>query len=93
MNLGGVYPQSRYMKTMIQRWGNSLAVRIPRHLARESRIDRGTPVEVSIANGNLVLAPLSRRRSYSLASLVKKITPANRHREIDFGKPVGREVW
>jgi len=81
------------MKTVVQRWGNSLAVRIPRHIARESHIERGTRVEVSIANGNLVLTPLSKRRSYSLASLVKKITPANRHVEIDFGKPVGREDW
>jgi antitoxin MazE len=81
------------MKTVVQRWGNSLAVRIPRHIARESQIDRGTRVEVSVANGNLVLAPLLKRRSYSLASLVKKITPANRQVEIDFGKPVGREVW
>ena len=81
------------MKTVIEQLGNSLAVLIPRRLARESHIGRGTPVEVSVANGNLVLTPLSKRRSYSLASLLKKITPANRHPEIDFGKPVGREFW
>ncbi|PYJ69796.1 MAG: AbrB/MazE/SpoVT family DNA-binding domain-containing protein [Verrucomicrobia bacterium] len=81
------------MKTVVQQWGNSLAVRIPRHIARESHIGRGTRVEVSIANGNLVLTPLSKCRSYSLASLVRKITPANRHAEIDFGRPVGHEVW
>jgi antitoxin MazE len=81
------------MKTVVQQWGNSLAVRIPRRLAQESRIGRGTPVKVSTLNGKLVLTPLSKRRSYSLASLLKKITPANRHAEIDFGKPVGREIW
>ena len=81
------------MKTVVQQWGNSLAVRIPRHLARESQIDRGTGVELSVANGNLILTPFSKRRSYSLALLVKKITPANRHPEIDFGRPVGREIW
>jgi antitoxin MazE len=81
------------MKTVVQQWGNSLAVRIPRHMARESHIGRGTHVEVSIANGKLVLTPLSKRRSYSLASLVKRITSANRHVEIDLGRPMGREVW
>jgi antitoxin MazE len=81
------------MKTVVQQWGNSLAVRIPRDIARESQIGRGTCIEMSIANGNLILTSLSKRRSYSLASLVKKITSANRHPEIDFGKPVGREVW
>lgn len=81
------------MKTVVQRWGNSLAVRIPAHIARESHISRGTRIEVSIANGNLVLTPLSKRRSYSLVSLVRKITPANRHPEVDFGKPMGRETW
>jgi antitoxin MazE len=81
------------MKTVVQQWGNSLAVRIPRHLARESQIGRGTGVELSVANGNLILTPFSKHRSYSLASLVKKITPANRHPEIDFGRPVGREIW
>ena len=81
------------MKTVVRKWGNSLAVRIPRHLARESRIGRGTAVEVSTTDGRLVLTPLSRRHSYSLASLLKKITPANRHAEVDFGKPIGREMW
>jgi antitoxin MazE len=81
------------MRNAVQKWGNSLAVRIPRHLARESHIGRGTRVELSVANGNLVLTPLSKRRSYSLASLVKRITRTNRHPEIDLGKPIGREIW
>jgi antitoxin MazE len=81
------------MKTAVQQWGNSLAIRIPRHLANESRVKRGSSVEIKVANGKLVVSPLSKRRSYSLADLVSKITPGNRHREIDFGPPVGREVW
>jgi antitoxin MazE len=81
------------MKTVVQQWGNSLAVRIPSHLAHESRVSRGTPVEITTVNGDLVVTPLSKRRAYSLSSLVKKISVANRHREINFGKPVGREIW
>lgn len=81
------------MKTVVQQWGNSLAVRIPRHLAKEFRVGRGTPIEVKLANGKLVFEPVIKRRSYSLASLVRKIKPANRHAEADPGKPVGCEIW
>ncbi len=81
------------MKSVVQQWGNSLAVRIPRHLARESCVERGTAVEVKVTNGKLVLAPMAKRRSYTLASLTRKITPANRHAEADFGKSAGREAW
>jgi antitoxin MazE len=81
------------MKTVVQQWGNSLAVRIPRHLARESRVDRGTPIEVKVSNGSLVLKPVSKERSYSLVALTNKITRSNRHAETDFGGPAGRELW
>lgn len=81
------------MKTIVQQWGNSLAVRIPRHLAEESQVARGTSVKVKVANGNLVLTPIAKRRSYSLATLTKKITPANRHTEVDLGPAQGRELW
>lgn len=50
-------------------------------------------MELSSVNGSLVVTPVAKKRRYSLASLVKKITPANRHAAINWGKPVGREVW
>jgi antitoxin MazE len=81
------------MKTVVQKWGNSLAVRIPGHLARDSGVRRGSPVEITNANGQLVVIPLSKRRLYSLSSLVKKISRKNRHGEVDFGKAAGREIW
>jgi antitoxin MazE len=80
------------MKTAVQQWGNSLAIRIPRHLAHESRVKRGSTIELKVANGTLVVTPVSDRR-YSLPSLLKKISKRNQHREINFGKPVGREIW
>jgi antitoxin MazE len=80
------------MKTAVQRWGNSLAIRIPRHLASESHVHRGSPVEVTIADGKLIIAPVS-KRSYSLATLVKKISPRNRHGEVDPGRGAGHEGW
>jgi antitoxin MazE len=81
------------MKTAVQQWGNSLAIRIPRHLADESRVRRGSPVEMTIAAGKLVITPVLKRRSYSLKDLVRKISPRNRHREIEIGRSAGREIW
>lgn len=81
------------MRTAVQQWGNSLAIRIPRQLAHESRMNRGSTVELSSSNGSLVVTPVGKRRRYSLASLIKKITPASRHAEVDWGKRIGREVW
>lgn len=78
------------MKTKIQKWGNSLAVRIPKPVAEEIGFTSESDVEMSLQHGSLVLTPT--RRSYSLKDLVKGITPANRHEEIDLGPPMGREL-
>lgn len=78
------------MRTRVQKWGNSLAVRIPKPVAQEVGITAELDVEISIEGGALVLAPT--RRQYSLEELVRGITPENRHEEIDLGPPVGREL-
>ncbi len=80
------------MKTAIQRWGNSLALRIPRAYAAETRISEGSDVELTLKSGTLVVRPLTRKR-HSLAALVKRITRANQHDSVDTGKPVGQEAW
>lgn len=80
------------MKARVERWGDSLAVRIPRPFAIESRIDQGTVVEVSLVDGTLVLTPLA-EVSPTLEELLAGVTPENLHGEIDFGPPVGKEVW
>jgi antitoxin MazE len=81
------------MKSAVQQWGNSLAIRIPRFLAHESKVQRGSPIEIVVADGNLVIAPLRRKSSVPLRVLLKKITKANLHREIKVGCRTGREVW
>ena len=80
------------MKTRVQRWGNSLAVRIPRPFAEESNLHEDSPVDVSLRNGKLVVAPIV-EPTPSLEALVKRITPRNRHHETEMGGPVGNEVW
>ncbi len=79
------------MKAKVQKWGNSLALRIPAAFALEMNIGPGTSVNLSIDRGNLVVrrAP----EEYSLDELVSGITKANVHGEELRPKPVGKEVW
>jgi antitoxin MazE len=80
------------MKTAVQRWGNSLAVRIPRAFAAETYIRDGSEVELSLKGGALVVRPV-RRPKLALSALLKKVTRSNRHEEVTTGKSVGQEVW
>ena len=80
------------METRIQKWGNSLGLRIPRSFAAEARVEEGSPVDLSVENGRLLVRPL-RTRKYALRALLKKVTPRNLHTEVRTGKPVGREAW
>jgi antitoxin MazE len=80
------------VQTKIQKWGNSLGLRIPRAFAEEAGVEAGAEVDISIRNGNLVVKP-ARRARYRLAELVRKISAKNLHGEVDTGGPVGREVW
>ena len=79
------------MKTTIQKWGNSLAVRIPRPFAEEIHLTENTTVDLTIRSGKLVIIPGP--PAITLESLVEQITDENRHDEIGTGKPVGSEVW
>jgi antitoxin MazE len=80
------------MKTLVQRWGNSLALRIPKAFAEEISVRAGDEVEMNVARGRLVVAPRP-PRDYHLADLVAEIRPGNRHKEIIVPGPQGREVW
>jgi antitoxin MazE len=80
------------MKTKVQKWGNSLAVRIPKPFAEEIGLEPNTPVEVSVEEGKLVVSR-SQPSSMSLEHLVEGITPDNLHREVDTGTAVGNEAW
>jgi antitoxin MazE len=83
------------MKARVEKWGNRLAIRIPKALATAVGLRENTEVELSPNNGRIVitLPKRIRRRKYKLKELLRGITPENRHGEIDFGPPVGKEVW
>jgi antitoxin MazE len=80
------------MRAKIQRWGNSLGVRLPKKLAEDVRVAEGSLVELSVDRGRVVLSPVV-ESSYNLDELVAKITPRNRHASVEWGTPQGREVW
>jgi len=80
------------MKTRIQKWGNSLALRIPRPFAEESNLREDSAVDISVRNGKLVVVPL-KEQTLTLEQLVDRITPQNRHTETETGEAVGNEVW
>lgn len=79
------------MKTTIQKWGNSLAIRIPRPFAEEIDLRENSPVDLTIRSGKLVIVPAE--PAITLESLVEQITDENRHDEIGMGRGVGNEVW
>lgn len=80
------------MKTRIQKWGNSLALRIPKSFAAEVGLQRETSVEISLADGTLVIAPVAVRKP-TLKQLLAGVTKDNLHREVDTGRAAGNETW
>jgi len=80
------------MKTRVQKWGNSLALRIPKSFAVEVGLGQDAPVEVSLIDGRLIVTPLS-ELFFNLEELLEAVTDENRHREIETGPAVGKEVW
>jgi len=80
------------MQTKIQKWGNSLGLRIPKSFAAEAQVEEGTTVDMSVQNGRLLLRPL-RARKYTLNALLKRVSRKNLHTEVATGKVVGRENW
>jgi len=82
----------RIMQTTIQKWGNSLAVRIPKAFVKEAHVAYGTQVDLSVADGKIVIVPQA-EPEYRLEDLLKGVTKSNIHKEVEAGEAVGREVW
>jgi len=79
------------MRTRISKWGNSLAVRLPKPFMEELGLGEGAEVEITMRDGQLIM--MAAHREYLLEDLVRGITAQNRHQESDWGRPKGREVW
>ena len=80
------------MRIKVQKWGNSLAVRIPKAIAAEAAVTQNTVVEISVDKKRVVLKRAKGTR-LRLRDLVKGITKENMHSEFEWGVPVGKEIW
>ena len=79
------------MDVRIQKWGNSLAMRLPKALSQDAGLGEGTWVDVQVVDGAVVAKPLDPR--YDLAELLDGVTKKNCHSAVDTGKGIGHEVW
>ena len=79
------------MRAKAQKWGNSLAVRIPKAIAQQAGVHPEDELDIDVEAQVIRLRPV--RRAPSLAELVGEITPENVHGETDAGPPRGREIW
>ncbi len=80
------------MRANIQKWGNSLAVRIPKPLAEQAHITQGSLVEIKLVGDVLQIKPVAPQQ-YTLAALLEGITEENLHDEVDTGEAQGKEIW
>ncbi|NBQ64183.1 MAG: AbrB/MazE/SpoVT family DNA-binding domain-containing protein [Verrucomicrobia bacterium] len=79
------------MQVALQKWGNSLALRIPAGFARQIKVRQGDPVQLSLADNKLTIQ--SAKPSFQAKSLIRKIRKGQLHRETDWGASRGNEVW
>jgi antitoxin MazE len=80
------------MRTRVQKWGNSLALRIPKSFAADVGLAADTVVDVTVIDGQLVVSPVPPIR-YTLDALLAGVTDANLHHEVPAEPAIGDEVW
>ncbi len=80
------------MKTQLAKWGNSMAVRIPKAMAEAARLRPGDHLEMAVEDSG-ALRIRKKKGKQKLSQLVRGITPENLHRESDWGGPAGKELW
>ena len=78
------------MIAKVQKWGNSLALRIPKGFAAETRVKYGSEVDLTVERDRLVIRPVRARR-YRLKTLLAGVTRSNLHAEVNTDAPVGLE--
>ena len=79
------------MKVKIQKWGHSLAIRIPSSYAKDAGITEGTVADVRVLNDSIIVKPM--KKEYKLDDLILGIKRSNLHNEADSGASTGNESW
>ena len=78
------------METVIEKWGNSLGIRIPNLIARELSLQDGSPVEINDRGHKIIIKPV---RKNTLSEMLDNITEQNLHEAVEVHGPVGKEIW
>ena len=78
------------MKAVVKKWGNSLGIRIPNHIVRELSLKDGSFVDIAGNGQEIIIKPVQKNK---LAEMLDAITRQNMHKEIETGRPVGKETW
>jgi antitoxin MazE len=81
-----------FVTTVVAKWGNSLAIRIPRTIAEQANVTEGMDITFTVSGNSIVITPLKRKK-YTLDSLLEGMTPDNFHPEFETGNAVGNEDW
>jgi antitoxin MazE len=82
------------MLTKIQKWGNSQGLRLAKNLLADAHIGVGDEVDIAVKDGIIIISPAKRKRGrHNLKDLVARIPENYQTREVDWGEPVGKEVW
>jgi len=80
------------MQAKIKKWGNSLALRIPKSFALNANLRQNKLVDLSIDKERIIITPID-EKEYSLDELLESVSESNLHGEVDTGAPVGKEIW
>lgn len=80
------------MTSVVAKWGNSLAIRIPKSVAEQAHVTEGTGIDFSVEGNSIIITP-QKRRKYTLDELLEGMTPENFHSEFETGNAVGNEDW
>ena len=82
------------MLAKIQKWGNSQGLRLSKNLLEDAKLDVGDEVDISVKDGIVILKPAIKIRGrYNLKDLVARIPQNYESGEVDWGEPVGKEIW
>lgn len=82
------------MLTKIQKWGNSQGLRLSKNLLADAHIGIGDEVNIGVKDGIIIISPAKRKRGrHNLKDLVKRIPKNYKAGEVNWGEPVGNEVW
>ena len=80
------------MQSKVQKWGNSLALRLPKYISSQLNVTNGSPVDISVQEEKIIIKPIEDKKE-TLDYYLSKINQDNIHSEHTFGEPVGGEVW